>query len=318
MNPVAGKIFTNLVMGCSKFALTVSPGTGRSFSAALGIAAYMLWKSERKRLADCIDRVYYRLNKKPTKDIDTIIKHCFLHFSLCIYELLKFPNLSQIKNKVKLNNIQNLKDALSKNKGVILILPHIGNWEILGAAIADADYRINSFFLGQKDDHLGNLLDNFRNYSKVKLFERAKGPRKALKSLRNGEILGMLADQDGGNHGIYTNFLGHWVSIPPGPAVWSLKTNASVVPVICLRKGLSENFEANFFPALPDENSFSHAQNVVERTKKIVNWMQKIILDNPHQYLWFYDRFRPRHQKHLATKLFGNEFPKHGQIIYDR
>jgi KDO2-lipid IV(A) lauroyltransferase len=280
--------------------------------------AWLLWRSERLRIINTIDRVYNRLQIAPPANLNLIVKRVFLHFALNIFEIMRFPVISsaELERKVIFHDIENLDQALNKGRGVIFALPHIGNWEILGAAIAKKGYKLNSFYLAQKTDELGSLLDHFRSFSGILLHDRDRGGIKALKALKKGEILGMIADQDGANQGVYLDFLGHFVSVPAGPANWSLKTGAVLVPLYSLRRGLSNTFDAWFLPGFTPEEAKNHQQKVVKRTLKLCNWMQQLIMENPHQYLWFYDRFKPRHHKWLANVKKKQGEMYHGEPHY--
>ena len=302
------------VMAASRMALRLPENLGRSIFASLGLVLYKSWLPERQRIFETIDRICFRLDQKLSQPLPVIVKRNFIHFALNIYELMRFPGLtnSQLNEKVTFHGLENLDQALAQGRGVVFALPHIGNWEILGAAIAHRGYPLNSFFMAQKADELGGLLDHFRSYSGIRLHDRDRGGIKALKALRNGEILGMIADQDGSNQGVYLDFLGHFVSIPAGPANWSLKTGALVVPLYSLRRGLSDKFDAWFLPALPDEEGETHHQRVVARTRRICDWMQELILKYPQQYLWFYDRFKPRHEAWVTA---GKQ--RDGQFFHD-
>ncbi len=306
------------VLQISRAATLMPENLGRTFAAAAGLVTYNAWLPERRRIIDTIDRICMRLNRPVYPNLPTLVRRNFMHFALNIFELMRFPaiNKAELDKKVIFHGRENLDQALATGRGVVFALPHIGNWEILGAAIAHAGYPLNSFYMAQKEDELGSLLDHFRSYSGIRLHDRDRGGVKALKALRNGEILGMIADQDGSNQGVYLDFLGHFVSIPAGPANWSLKTGALVVPLYSIRRGLSGVFDAYFLPALPDEAGETHQQRVVARTRRLCDWMQQLILAHPHQYLWFYDRFKPRHESWLTQGKQRDGQLFHGQAWY--
>jgi len=153
-------------------------------------------------------------------------------------------------------------------------------------------------------------------HNRIVLHDRDRGAREALRALKRGEILGMIADQDGANQGVYSEFLGHWVSNPAGPANWSLRTGAAVIPLYCLRRGLSDRFVAWFLPALPDPRGASDEERVIDRTRTILDWMQNRILAHPEQYLWFYDRNRPRHHHWIANLKQGGHPMRRGGACY--
>ncbi len=289
-----------------------------SLAVSAGVAAWLACRQERLRIENCLDRVYFRLRRQPPDNIASIVRRSFIHFSLVTCELLRFPTLSaeKLSEIVIFNNREVLDASFKKGRGAILALPHIGNWEILGAAIAHAGYPINSFFLSQKEDEIGGLLDHFRSFSGIRLHDRDRGGIKALKALKSGELLGMIADQDGANNGVYLDFLGHWVSMPAGPANWSLKTGAALIPLFALRQGLGFKYQAQFLPALQDDEQGEYHERVIARTLKMVRWMEDLILAHPHQYLWFYDRFKPRHEAWLTAEKRRNGQMLHGEPRY--
>ena len=318
MTPGSRNILRQATLLLSKSCCLMPETMGRAVASATGHAFWQLWVPERRRLINIIDRVYHRLGRTPPAPVPVIVRRNFIHFALAIYEFLRSPLLSarDLSQRFEFVNEQNLTLAQQEGRGVIFALPHIGNWEIFGAAIAHAGYPVNSFFLSQKEDELGRLLDNLRSYSGIKLHERDRGAIKALRALKNGEQLGMIADQDGGNNGVYLDFLGHWVSMPSGPAAWSLKTGAVLMPIYSLRQGMSANYRGYFMPPMTDEKPGTYEEQVVTRTRRLTDWMQELILRYPDQYLWFYDRFKPRHESWVTTqkKIFGQV--RHGEERY--
>lgn len=291
---------------------------GRVCAGFLGLAAYIA-SPRRSYLFATIDRVYHRAGKPLPQPVSIIVKRLFLHYALMGYELFRgsLYNNALIEEIFDFDGWENVEKALKQKKGLILVVPHIGNWELLGTAITQRGYKLHSFVVGdQKKSILGEPLNLLRMHSGITLHDRDRASTGALRALKNGEILAMIADQDGGALGIYCDFLKHWVSIPAGPANWSLKTGAPIIPVYCLRIGNSRRFRAIFFKPLPIETAQTHEMRMLSRTKKILLWMEKVILQNPHQYLWFYDRFRPRHEAHIAKLKQAGEQMVHGEMVW--
>ena len=311
-------VLSRFVDAVSGVACAVPERIGWPAVVALGWIAARAWCGERARLRETIGRVYQRLHRPIPRPIDPIIDRMFAHFALNVYELLRYPVLTSddLTGSFELKGLEHLETALAKKRGVILAVPHLGNWELLGAAIAHRGYPLHSFYLAQKEDEVGGLLDRFRVHSRIVLHDRDRGGMSALKALKKGEILGMIADQDGGNLGVYMDFLGHWVSMPAGIANWSLKTGASVVPLFALRKGLSRRYTGWFRPALEEPPGVDHAEKAVSRTADIARWFESVILDHPEQYLWFYDRFKPRHEGHTARMKKAGVAMRRGGTAY--
>ena len=318
---MAWSSFINESVKClSKTFCKLSEKNSAALAVSIGLIAWNTWISERRRLEDCIDRVYNRLNRKPPFPVELIVKKAFIHFALVASEILRYPSVdsSYFKSHFVLNGKENVNAALTKGKGVIMALPHIGNWEYFGGAIVANGFKLNSFFLAQKEDEIGSLLDYFRSYSGITLHDRDRGGVKALKALKNNESLGMITDQDGNASGVYMDFLGHWVSMPAGPANWSIKTGAALLPVYSIRKGYTYNYEAYFLPPIEDCGGETKEEKTISRTVKLAKWMEELILTYPHQYLWFYDRFKPRHEAWTTNEININGQMQHGTQRYGK
>lgn len=311
-------LLSRLVDVVSGVACVVPEGIGRTAVVAIGWMASRAWCGERARIRETIGRVYHRLGRPLPRPIEPIIDRMFAHFALNVYELLRFPILKSgdLIDAFDLQGLEHLEAALARKRGVILAVPHLGNWELLGASIAHRGFPLHSFYLAQKEDEVGGLLDRFRVHSRIVLHDRDRGAVSALKALKKGELLGMIADQDGGNLGVYMDFLGHWVSMPAGIANWSLKTGAAVVPLFGLRKGLSRRYAAWFMPPLAEPAGADHAEKAVARTVDIARWFESVILDHPEQYLWFYDRFKPRHEAYVARMKCAGVAMRRGGTAY--
>lgn len=312
------KLLNRAVLGFSNILCRVPEAHGRALATAIGLATWSVWRRERCRLQDCINRVYFRMHRQMPAPVEEIVRQAFVHFALVGYELLLYPklNAAELAQKFTLHHRENITAALQKGKGIIMTLPHIGNWELLGAALAQAGYPLHSFYLAQKEDELGAVLDHLRGYSGIVLYDRDRGGIKALKALRRGDILGMIADQDGANNGVYMNFLGHWISMPAGPANWSLKTGAALMPLYALRQGNSSRYHGFILPSIEERQEGSHQQQVIARTVRLARWMENLILTYPQQYLWFYDRFKPRHEAWITAEKNKSGQMWHGKPHY--
>lgn len=299
-------------------ACTLPENIGRTWACMLGLLASIMPSQQKFRLQDDIDRVYHRFGKPIPHPISEILKRLFVHFTLNGYEMLRAPLFSSelLKEIISFEGWEHVEKALQGKNGLILVLPHLGNWEILGAAIAFRGLKVHSLVVGgQKNSELGSYINHLRSFSKIILHDREREGISIMRALKAGEIIAMIADQDGGERGIYGDFLKHWVSIPSGPANWSLRTGVPIIPVYCLRIGNSRHFRAKFWPPMRCEDGPTHEARMIARTKKIVTWMEEGILQNPHQYLWFYDRFKPRHEKHIAMLKRNGVSMAHGKMV---
>lgn len=131
--------------------------------------------------------------------------------------------------------------------GLILALPHLGNWEAAGlegtalgldlvaAAEALPNPLISAWFIKQRA-----MFD-----IDVVLVEKGASAR-LLTHLESGKTLALPSDRDLGGKGIPVIFFGETTSFPAGPFVLAKRTGAPVVPVATyFRKGRGHRFVVN-------------------------------------------------------------------------
>jgi len=276
----------------------------RMLAESFGLLLWLFWVKERLRLKREIDRIYFRMRQKPPMPVDLIVKRTFIHFAYVFFDFLRIPaySFNDFKSKFSIEGLKEILDEhVNNGKGLIFVLPHIGNWELLGAFLAHGGYPLNSFYMAQKEDLIGELIEYFRSFTKIRLHDRDRGLAGAYRALLKGGFLAMIADQDGSDAGVYMDFLGHWVSVPPGPANWSIKAKVPIYLIYSLRKPGTFTYEGKIFKLdYEDLEGLSHQEAVIKVTQIMAQKMERIILEYPDNYLWFYDRFKPRHEAKIA------------------
>jgi KDO2-lipid IV(A) lauroyltransferase len=190
-----------------------------------------------------------------------------------------------------------LRAAKAAGKGVIVMSPHIGNWEILGLWLATCGCGPTSQLYQALDSKpLDSLIHKARSRSGAKMVATDnKGIGELLRTLRKGEIVGILPDQvpaaSGGEFAAFFNV--------PALTMTLLnrlqqKTGAAVLVACAIRakSGNREGFVIKFKPASPEIYA-EHMPGAVAGLNKTI---EQVVLENPEQYGWEYKRFKRQPQ----------------------
>jgi KDO2-lipid IV(A) lauroyltransferase len=125
------------------------------------------------------------------------------------------------------------QEALAKPEGVILALPHIGNWDLAGAYCGYLDAPFTTVAERLKPESLYDRFVAFRETLGMEVL--ALGDRTVVTTLRQrleaGGNLCLMADRDLSKRGIDVQFFGATARFPAGPASLALKTGATLIPV---------------------------------------------------------------------------------------
>jgi KDO2-lipid IV(A) lauroyltransferase len=128
-----------------------------------------------------------------------------------------------------------------KPRSAVAAIGHFGNFELYAriGQFAPA-FQSATTYRGLRQESLNRLLQSLREHSGCKFFERrSDGPALRLFMRQPGIVLGLLADQHGGDAGLRLPFLGHDCSTSAAPAVYALRYNCTLFTGICYRIGLA-------------------------------------------------------------------------------
>ena len=110
--------------------------------------------------------------------------------------------------------------------------------------------------------------------------------------------MGFLADQDAGPGGAFIKFLGKTASTPLGPAVFSRRFSAPVVPAFIIRQENGRHLVKIGKP-LHFEDTGDTDADLLRFTEQMTKILEDVIRENPTQWLWFQKRWNtpPEQQK---------------------
>lgn len=176
-------------------------------------------------------------------------------------------------------------DALASERGLLLVAPHIGNWEFAGIYLGQKG-KCTVIYSEPKIMELDPLIRKGRSGSTL-VPANTKGVVGILKALKRGEMTGILPDQvpDGGG-GVYSNFFGiptYTQTLIPNLIK---KTKPIVLQIYALRK--KGGFEIYFME--PDEAIYS--DDLQESVDGLNRSIEQTCLQDLSQYQWEYKRFK--------------------------
>jgi len=191
------------------------------------------------------------------------------------------------KKTQSIEGAANLSAAIAEQKGVIIIAPHIGNWEVLGRHLPSYA-STTSLYQPPKITALENIVKKGRELSGATLVPtNQRGVAALLKALRRGEITAILPDQvPQKNSGTFAPFYG--ISAYTMTLVYNLiqKTGCRAVLGYALR--VPGGFKVVYCEA--PTAIYSADQDV--SIAALNTMVETAINDDIAQYQWAYKRFK--------------------------
>lgn len=131
-------------------------------------------------------------------------------------------------------NTEGMRAAFERGNGLLLILPHMGNWEVAGAVAADLGMPVLSAAENLPNPLITDWFVDVRKMAGIDIVLTGRGARATgslMKRLKEGGTVALLADRDVTGRGIPVTFFGEQTTMPAGPVALAVKTGAPVLVV---------------------------------------------------------------------------------------
>ncbi len=194
-----------------------------------------------------------------------------------------------------------LEQALHRGKGVIVLAPHIGNWELCGLHL-DRQAATTYLYRPPKLTGFETAMVAYRARAGAQLAPTTrKGIAMLVKALERGEIVGILPDQEPAlDSGVFAPFFGVPALTMTLVSRLAARTDAALVVMYAQRLPEGRGFAIRLAPvgsalADPDAEIAAAALNEV---------VERCVREVPGQYQWEYRRFKhqPDHSKNALYR----------------
>jgi Kdo2-lipid IVA lauroyltransferase/acyltransferase len=181
-----------------------------------------------------------------------------------------------------------------RGPGAIVATGHLGNWEVAGGAVALRDVPIDAVAVRQRNPLFDEALAGNRRRLGIRVVYRGVRGAEVLRSLRDGRVPVLLADQDAGHNGVFVDFLGHPASTTRGPALLALRSGARLFGGVCLvEPGPPRRYRIHLEP-LSIAPSGDLAGDVRRLTEAHAGFLARYVREAPEQYFWQHKRWKTR------------------------
>ena len=233
-----------LFIGLSYFTRLIGLNLSRKFSFIIAFLFYYFIPIRKKTVLENLTNAFPEYSKQKVKKIAF---DSYKSFSIALVEILYMPYMGKdkIKEMVFCSNSDLITKRFNEKNGVILLSAHFGNWEYVAASVSvQVNIPFKVIVKSQRNPYVNKWLNRARTKWLNEVVPLGISIRQIYKELKEKNIVAMVADQRGPAEGMRVNFFGRKVSIYPGPALLSLKTNAPIIYGITVRQ---RNFQYKTF-----------------------------------------------------------------------
>jgi lauroyl/myristoyl acyltransferase len=130
---------------------------------------------------------------------------------------------------------EHVHDAMRAGKGIVIALPHMGNWDVAAIWLIAQGYPFTTVAERLKPESLFDRFVAYRESLGMEVLPLTGGQRPPADvladRLRSGGAVCLVADRDLSRSGVEVEFFGEATKMPGGPAMLAARTGAALIPV---------------------------------------------------------------------------------------
>jgi KDO2-lipid IV(A) lauroyltransferase len=185
--------------------------------------------------------------------------------------------------------------GLVGERGAVVATAHHGNWEVMGALFGLVGLRLHSVARALDNPFLDRFLLRLRTRYGQQIIPKSGAMRQLVKTLRDGECLALVVDQDARAHGIFVPWFGHPASTIPTPAALAARMDVPIVAAVCVRDGNGVfSYAIRAVGPLRADPSLDREEEIRRLTAEINEALESFVREFPEQYLWQHRRWKSR------------------------
>jgi KDO2-lipid IV(A) lauroyltransferase len=220
-----------------------------------------------------------------------LVRASLIDFGQTAFEMPKLwltPPAQTLAAVARIDGEDILERQLAERRGVLVLAPHHGNWEMVGLYLGQR-YGITSMYLPSQGEAVDELVRLGRSRSGATLVPAdTSGVRAVLKVLKSGGIAGMLPDQVPKGAGAEpAPFFGHPALTMTLASNLLQKTGARALFAFALRLP-----EGGFRLVFREPDPAIYAGDLAQSLAGLNRSVELCVREQPEQYQWEYKRFK--------------------------
>jgi len=235
----------------------------------------------------------------PEKNMDELIgiaQGVYRHFAIVAAEFFDLPYIDRksINNWVDVKGLENYQAAIAQGKGVLSIVAHFGNWELLPVAIPIYARPIHIVYRPLDNKIIDNVVEYVRTMRGNSLIPKGGSGRQIMELLKDNQIIGILSDQNvNTSEGVFVDFFGRSACTGVGLTVMAMRSGAPIIAIFPARQK-SGRYKVIVRPPIEAVSTGNYEADLVYNTQRFTKIIEEIVREYPEQWFWFHQRWKTK------------------------
>ncbi len=275
----------------------------------IGRASYDLALRQRKNILENLRQAY--AGEKSEDQIQEIAARVLEHAAKTAVEVTRFPKLNQarVQKLVDLgSSLKVYRELLAEGKGLISISAHLGNWELLAAAVILEGFPAAVVGRRLYYEPYDRWLVSLRRSLGVRTIYRDQAAREILGLLKKNGIVGLVPDQDVDSlEGVYVDFFGRPAYTPVAPVRLALITGAPLLVNFLIREP-DDRYRVILGEVLRPRVQTTREEAIQHTTAAWMKQVEKVVRQYPEQWAWMHHRWKTQPERRRTAASARRDF----------
>ncbi|MCB9782396.1 MAG: lysophospholipid acyltransferase family protein [Candidatus Omnitrophica bacterium] len=255
-----------------------------------GLATYRLSGSRRRVALENLDLAYG--DSLTSEEKIQIAKESFVNLVTTGLEFCYSPAIKRpIDELVHVENPEVFFEAHKKGKGIIVLVPHMGNWEVCGRWYGEKGIVQHAVVRQQKQAWVNRMVSKIRKTNGIIEIDKRNAIRKVLAALHKGEMVSMLIDQHAQKESVSVEFFGQPAMTHASVARLALRTGCEVIVCSGFRYP-DGSFGGVFSDPIETVSTGDRERDILENTQRYVSVIEEYVRKNPQDWMWMHRRWK--------------------------
>tara|TARA_A100000164_G_scaffold203892_1_gene180912 strand:- start:167 stop:1024 length:858 start_codon:yes stop_codon:yes gene_type:complete len=217
-----------------------------------------------------------------------IVSNMWSNYGMTFVEYMFLKKFRNGNSHIKIDNEKDLDQILTNNKQVIFVSGHFANFEVMSMEITKKKINLATIYRPLNNFFLNFFMEYLRKkYICPNQIKKGRaGVKDTIDFINNDHSIALMIDQRV-SEGEKIPLLGESAFTSTLPAQLATKFKMDIVP-ITLKRNKDNSFKMRLLTPIKPQNFKSK----IEITKKLNQVLEKMIIENPDQWIWTHNRWK--------------------------
>lgn len=233
----------------------------------------------------------------PAPELDRIVRDCYAEYGRIVSEIIASDQLLlRGEEHFEVRGLSRLEEAVRGGKGLLLLTGHLGNFIVIGHYLRSLGFPMTFVAKRLANKYVNREIESVygRHGSTIIPVQGFKNDPQAgirfYRSLKRGDIVVVLVDQDAGPEGYRSAFFGLPTFLPSGTSRFAYRAGSPVAT------GFATRERGQLVVEIQPPIDYSSAGSPDAAEKIILDEysrrLEKKVRTAPEQYFWFHKKWK--------------------------